>query len=62
MEEEKEIKAVKPAKAPKGVYIALTGFDTSEGARYEIGDRVEGLKPIDLEALLQMGAIELEGK
>lgn len=65
MEEKEEVVAKAQPKVSKGsskIYIAVAGFDTSDERRFEIGDRVDGLKPADLEALLEMGAIESEGK
>lgn len=60
--EEKEVKAVKPAKAASKNYIVVAGFDTSDGKRFEVGDKVDGLKPADLEALIEMKAVAEEGK
>lgn len=59
--EKKEIKSA-PKAAPKKAYVAVVGFDTSDGQRFEAGDAVEGVKPVDLEALLEMGAIAPEAK
>jgi hypothetical protein len=38
-------------------YIALVGFHTSDGKRYEAGQVVDDLTPKDKEALLEMNAI-----
>jgi hypothetical protein len=38
-------------------YIALVGFHTSDGKRYEAGQLVGELTPKDIEALLEMNAI-----
>jgi len=56
--EEKEIKEPKAVKKVSGKYIALAGFDTSEGLRFEIGEEVVGIKAADIAALLEMNAIE----
>lgn len=59
--EEKEIKEVKSApKKPASGYVALVGFDTSDGKRFEIGDKVVGIKASDEAALLEMDAIGRE--
>lgn len=59
--EEKEVKQVKAApKKASGGYVALVGFETSDGKRYEEGDAVSGLKDSDETALLEMGAIAKE--
>lgn len=60
--EEKEIKAVKAPKPVAKNYVAVAGFDTSDGKRFEIGDKVEGVNPSDLAALIEMEAVVQEGK
>jgi len=56
--EEKEIKEPKAVKKSNGKYVALAGFDTSAGKRFEQGEDVVGVKPADIAALLEMNAIE----
>jgi hypothetical protein len=56
--EETEIKEPKAAKKSGGKYVALIGFDTSDGKRFEKDDTVMGLKPTEVSALLEMEAIE----
>lgn len=56
--ESKEIQVPKPAKKSNSKYIALSGIDTADGQRFEIGEEVSGLKPAEISALLEMEAIE----
>lgn len=59
--EEKEVKEIKSSpKKSSEKFVALVGFETSEGIRYEEGDAVSGLKAIDQEALIEMNAIAKE--
>lgn len=60
--EEKEVKAVKAPKAMAKNYVAVAGFDTSDGKRFEIGDKVEGVKSDEIAVLIEMEAIAEEGK
>lgn len=55
--EEKEIKEPKVAKKSVGKYVALIGFDTSDGQRFEKDEPVVGVKPGDIAVLLEMNAI-----
>jgi hypothetical protein len=53
-----ELKSTKaPAPKSSGGFVATVGGNLSDGSRFEAGDKLGSLKPNEIKALKEMGAI-----
>ena len=64
MAKNEEVKASAKMKVAKsaGSFVALKGIELEDGKRFEVGEKVGGLKPDEIAALKEMEAIAEEGK